>query len=70
MTSIKNAEAVHGLGRAWFSSVREIAESSDAYAMTDVMWKIVDEASSDPSRIDLRLRLLTFLRAHELKRPK
>ena len=59
MTSIKNAEAVHAMGVVCFYNVPEIAESSDAYAMSRAMWEILDNETADPEKVDLRLRLMT-----------
>ena len=70
MTSIKNAEAVHALGMVCFFNVPEITESSDAYAMSRAMWDILDKETADPEKVDLRLRITTFVRAHDLKRPR
>lgn len=70
VTSIKNADAVHGLGKERFSSVPAIATSSDAYAMQKAMWAIEDSDPADEEQAVLRLRVITFLDEHNLARRK
>jgi hypothetical protein len=70
MHSIKNAEAVHGLGRERFSDIPEIVDSPDAQAMCIVMWRICDGDLKDDHPEQTRLRVLSFLLGHDLKRPR
>ena len=70
MPSIKNAEAIHGLGRERFSAMPEIVDSPDAQAMCIVMWRICDGDLQDAYPEQTRLRVLSFLLAHDLKQPR
>jgi hypothetical protein len=70
MASIKNPEAKHSLGVERFPNVPEIAQSTDAYAMCKAMWNILDESTNEPERVEIRLRVMTFLREHDMKRPR
>ena len=70
MTSIKNAVALHALGKERFYYVEDIANSSDAYAMREVMWKIVDAPPENNEQLAIRQEIIHFLDVHDQIRRK
>ena len=70
MTSIKNAEALHALGKERFYYIEDIANSPNAYVMRDVMWTIVDETPENNEQSVIYQEIMHFLDVHDQARRK
>lgn len=64
---LKSATALHGVGRARFSTIPSIHDSEDAYMMIDEMRRIVAMTPLSDHDKEVRLRIISFFKQHGIK---
>ena len=67
MSILKNAVALHGVGRARFSAVPAIHDSKDAYEMIAEMRRIIASTPSSEEEQATQERVISFLHDHDIK---
>lgn len=64
---LKNAVALHGVGRARFSAVPAIHDSKDAYDMIAEMRRIIASTPTSEEERVTQERVISFFHDHDIK---